>query len=82
MREACTQDAPALRKDERSGPVFDVDAWAEERRRKRAAKSAAKMTRQTFQQRLTQQSEQQPVREVWPEGYAPKPRRGYDGPEL
>lgn len=82
MREACAPDAPALREDERSGPVFDVDAWAEERRRKRAAKSAAKMTRQTFQQRLTQQPEQQPVREVWPESYAPKPRRGYDGPEL
>ena len=78
MREACAPDATALREDERSGPVFDVDAWAEERRRKRAAKSAAKMTRQTLQQRLTQQ----PVREVWPEGYAPKPRRGYDGPEL
>lgn len=82
MREACAPDAPALREDERSGPVFDVDAWAEERRRKRAAKSAAKMTRQTLQQRLTQQPEQQPVREVWPESYAPKPRRGYDGPEL
>lgn len=67
---------------ERNGAVFDVDAWAEERRRKRAAKSAAKMTRQTLQQRLTQQPEQQPVREVWPESYAPKPRRGYDGPEL
>lgn len=82
MREACAPDAPALREDERSRPVFDVDAWAEERRRKRAAKSAAKMTRQTLQQRLTQQPEQQPVREVWPESYAPKPRRGYDGPEL
>lgn len=82
MREACAPDAPALREDERSGPVFDVDAWAEERRRKRAAKSAAKMTRQTLQQRLTQQPEQQSVREVWPESYAPKPRRGYDGPEL
>lgn len=82
MREACAPDAPALREDERSGPVFDVDAWAEERRRKRAAKSAAKMTRQTLQQCLTQQPEQLPVREVWPESYAPKPRRGYDGPEL
>ena len=82
MREACAPDAPALREDERSGPVFDVDAWAEERRRKRAAKSAAKMTRQTLQQRLTQQPEQQSVREVWPESYAPKPRRGHDGPEL
>lgn len=40
------------------------------------------MTRQTLQQRLTQQPEQQPVREVWPESYAPKPRRGHDGPEL
>ena len=82
MREACAPDAPALREDERSGPVFDVDAWAEERRRKRAAKSATKMTRQTLQQRLTQQPEQQPVREVWLEPDDPKPSRSYDGPEM
>lgn len=82
MREACAPDAPALRDDERAAPIFDADAWLEDRRRRRAAQRVATIPRQSLQQRLAQQPEQQPVYEVLPDYGAPKPSRGYDGPEM
>lgn len=80
MCTACAPDAPALTDDERAAPIFDVDAWLEGRRRRRAAQRVAKIPRQSLQQRFTQQPEQQPAREVWL-NHEPKQRGGY-GPSL
>lgn len=78
MRAACAPNAPAPSDDERSAPIFDADAWLEDRRRRRAAKSTVKMARQSLQQRLTQQPEQQPVHEVRFDDVPKTSSKGYD----